>query len=504
VSRPESSRSRRIKNHKPQCTNVHEDLGFLIQRRDRTLWTDTNYIVIYLSFEGIGDDMFSNEESFTSGFVDSVSDILFRLNYTDQAILWKEQIDNIKTFKHLSMFITQFIVKFPNKKIVLIIDEVDRSSNSQIFLSFMGMLRYKYLQTDSGFDSTFQSVILGGVHDVKTIKLKIAPDSSGKMNSPWNIAVDFNIDMTFHPKEIETMLTDYVEETKADMNIPAIAEKIYYYTSGYPYLVSKICKVNDEIIIPLKEQLTWDEYDIDKAFKYLVDESYSTTLFDNIIKNLENNSDLYKFVFKITINGILFTYNINEPVTYLALQYGIIKNDNGICSIHNRIFEQRIYNYMIAKTIVAEKNVTFPESYGQYYVHDELNIPFILERFQRFMKENYLKKDNKFIEREGRLIFLSFLKPIINGKGFDFKEPAVGDERRVDIVVTFNDKRYVIELKNWYGDHYHQKGLKQLSDYLDNYSLKKGYLLIFNFNQNKTFKTETISFEDKELYAVWV
>ena len=114
------------------------------------------------------------------------------------------------------------------------------------------------------------------------------------------------------------------------------------------------------------------------------------------------------------------------------------------------------------------------------------------------------QKDEKFLEREGRLLFLAFLKPIINGKGFDFKEPNVADERRMDIVITCNNKRYVVELKRWYGPKAHQEGLQQLSDYLDIYSLKKGYLLIYDFRKNKDYTQETITFQDKQIFAVWV
>jgi len=46
----------------------------------------------------------------------------------------------------------------------------------------------------------------------------------------------------------------------------------------------------------------------------------------------------------------------------------------------------------------------------------------ILQRFKQFMKEQYSSKDQEFIEHHGRLLFLAFIKPIINGRGFDFKE----------------------------------------------------------------------------------
>jgi hypothetical protein len=89
-------------------------------------------------------------------------------------------------------------------------------------------------------------------------------------------------------------------------------------------------------------------------------------------------------------------------------------------------------------------------------------------------------------------------------RDFEFKEPNVADERRMDLVITYQQQRHVIELKRWYGPKAHQEGLQQLSDYLDAYSLKQGYLLIYDFNQNKEYKQEEIRFQDKQIFAVWV
>ena len=59
--------------------------------------------------------------------------------------------------KHLSKEITNF-VKEAEKEVVLLIDEVDKSSNNQLFLSFIGMLRDKYLARNNEEDITFKSV----------------------------------------------------------------------------------------------------------------------------------------------------------------------------------------------------------------------------------------------------------------------------------------------------------------------------------------------------------
>ena len=56
---------------------------------------------------------------------------------------------------------------------------------------------------------------------------------------------------------------------------------------------------------------------------------------------------------------------------------------------------------------------------------------------------------------------------------------------------------YIIEMKIWHGDAYNTRGEKQLSDYLDYYHLKKGYMLSFNFNKNKQPGVQEILLGDK-------
>ncbi|MCF6175582.1 MAG: hypothetical protein L3J71_07430 [Victivallaceae bacterium] len=119
-----------------------------------------------------------------------------------------------------------------------------------------------------------------------------------------------------------------------------------------------------------------------------------------------------------------------------------------------------------------------------------LNITLILERFQLFMQEHHSSKDNSFLEKNGRLLLMSFLLPIINGKGFMFKENVTAEDRKMDLVITYHDQRYVIELKIWRGEKYLSEGLEQLCDYLDSYSLNEGYMLIYNFNKNKQYDTK--------------
>ena len=70
-----------------------------------------------------------------------------------------------------------------------------------------------------------------------------------------------------------------------------------------------------------------------------------------------------------------------------------------------------------------------------------LNIKKILLRFQQFMKEEYSSNNERFLETHGRMLFLSFLTPIINGIGFAFKEVQISEEKRLDVVITYNSNK---------------------------------------------------------------
>ena len=477
-------------------------LSLLAQRLNKR----DDYVALRITFEEMDPEGCGKQKQFISEILMMILSGLDFLGLTEAASFVEEQIGHVATIPELSRFITKFIRDaLAGKSVVLLIDEVDKTSDIRFFPTFLGMLRNKYLQRLEGHGHTFLSVALAGVHDIKTLKAAIRPEEERKYGSPWNIAVDFKVDLSFSPLEIEDMLADYSREQGIRPDIPAIAGKLHYYTSGYPYLVSKLCKFIDEDIVPQREDKNWFTADVETAFKMIADEGYTTTLFDSLGKNLENNPELYDLIFRIVINGESFTFSIIDPTIHLAHIYGIIvPSEQGLCRIHNRIFEQRIYGYMISKFLRKERD-RIEEFWGtEFLLPDGLNLEVILQRFQEFMKEHHSNRDDKFLEREGRLLFLSYLRPIINGKGFDFKEPNVADERRMDIVITYGRKRYVVELKVWRGAEYHHRGLQQLSDYLDIYSLKAGYLLIFDFSRGKKYKQEWIELKGKRIFAVWV
>jgi hypothetical protein len=463
-----------------------------------------NYAVFNISFEGIGDTYFVDEQKFSSVLLSLFSD--YAHESAPEIKDWlKETASKVNNFEGLSNFITEICAK-TNKKVVLLIDEVDKSSNNQLFISLLGLLRNKYLERRR--KPTFHSVVLAGVHDVKSLKLKLRQDEEKTLNSPWNIATTFKVDLNLNPSEIKAMLDDYAEEQSVVMDSQRIAEKLFYYTSGYPYLTSHLCKLIAEDILHNKETKEWTENDVFQSFQLLLQERNNSN-FDTLIKNLREYPELYQLTFSIVVEGISYLYNENNATINLGVLHGIFaKSSEGKLMIHNRIYRELVSDMMVSEW--RTKNAADPKNYlegfdgiNQYRLpNNALDMQQVMEKFQTFMRLQYSKKDHDFLERDGRLIFLAYLRPIINGAGHEFKEPQISEERRLDIVITFHQHQYVAELKIWHGQAAHEKGLLQLADYLDRLGLDTGYLLIFDNNKRKNWKKEWEEVNGKRIFSV--
>jgi hypothetical protein len=465
------------------------------------------YIIIPGSLEDFGEETFKTEKNFSNAFLTMLNNII---KFQDNALSnFIKNIKEINTLQELSLKITDICLN-SNKEIVLMIDEVDKAASNILFLDFLGVLRDKYNKQKIGIDKTFKSVILAGVHDVKNLKVHIKErrmltEKEAKLidkttyNSPWNVAEDFKVNMSFDPKDISTMLIEYENDYNLGINIEEISNEIYDYTSGYPYLVSKICKVIDEEL-----NKEWNKDQIQMAVKIIVNNK--NTLFDSLIKNIESDIILYKLIEKIILLGDNVEFNIYEPHINKAFMYGILKrSSDNRAIIHNKVFELIIYNYMVAKNSIQSKSIVNYEFMNQFLNTDKtLNMEKILEKFQDLMEEEYRDETQEFVEKEGRLLFLMFIKPIINGVGFYDVEVETRTNKRMDIIITYNNKRYIVELKKWYGKKYENKGYKQLVEYMNIKKIANGYMLMFDFRKNKKYTKKWIEVDGKKFLEIIV
>jgi len=450
------------------------------------------YLPIFSRFEGWDNKDFESAERFCPRLL---QDIIEFINHctSDYIGLFDEKVKEVADFNTLFR-VLDYIISKTGKKLVLFIDEIDRTSNNELFLNFLGLLRDRYIAAKAGFNITFHSVILAGVTDIKSLKQKVRPDSDHRKNSPWNIAVDFKVDMSFSPTDIETMLVDYVTDTGIQMDTKAISERLFFWTSGYPFLVTYLCKMVAEDIFPETQETVWEVKHIDQAAK--IASKANNTLFDVLFKNLNSYDELYKLIVGIVLGNEECDFDLQNEVVGLAYMYGFITcNTKDKVRIHNKIFTERITNYLVSRA--GTDNILKPTNLEEsYYIKEDgrLDFDLVMTSFQEVIRKKYSKDDfiksDEFLHNSLRILFLVFLNPIINGHGHSFKEVEIGAEKRLDIVVTFADEIFVVELKIWYGPKLHEQGKQQLRQYMQSLNITKGYMLIANKSKSKSFKRE--------------
>ena len=468
----------------------------------------SEYDVIALDFQDVTDADFISESAFTKALCQVICDTRdsMQIPVPDAFYDAFQELANEKRDVRLGDIFRLFDrwCKENRKRIVLIIDEVDTAANNQVFLDFLGKLRSNYLKRLKNPNYlTFQSVILAGVTDVKHLKSRIREDDSQKVNSPWNIAADFDIDMSLPEAGIKGMLDRYEEDHRTGMDTGMIAKQIREYTNGYPFLVSRICQIIDKKLVPsafrsLEE--AWSVYGVDEAVKRILSED--NTFFDSVMGKLENYPELKGQLRRLLLRGETIAFLPDDEEQKQLRMYGFIRNEHNRIAVDNRIFEMRLYNYFIGEGSRNSRLAQDAAASRSAFVAEDgwMDVPKIMEHFIAEYNRIHGDRPQRFLEEEGRERFLMYLSPIINGTGTYSIEEQTRDHNRMDVVVHYLGWRYVIELKIWRGERYHQKGEEQIIGYLDYFGLDTGYLLSFNFNRKKKPGVERVKIGSKTVY----
>ncbi len=255
--------------------------------------------------------------------------------------------------------------------------------------------------------------------------------------------------MSFSPDDIEGMLAEYETDYETGMEIGRMAQLIYDYTSGYPFLVSRLCKILDETLIKggnvASEREAWTKEGVLQAVQLLLAEK--NTLFESLVNKLNDYPELKRVLYELLFTGRNVAYNPDDEATDIARMFGFVKVCGGNVVIANRIFETRLYNMFLTAEQMQGTD----------------------------MYKAALQDKNQFV-KNGRL-----------------------DMEQTDVIVDYHGEQFVIEMKIWRGAAYNTRGERQLLDYLEHYHLDVGYMLSFNFNKNKKTGIRRVRLGEKVL-----
>lgn len=164
------------------------------------------------------------------------------------------------------------------------------------------------------------------------------------------------------------------------MNIEEMSGLLYSYTSGYPFLVSRICKLMDEIVTVSEKRVVGREQSYEAVFGDSVGQEISSALtkegfleavkilaFEknplSLVNKLADYPELGKMMRSILFAGDSIPYNSGNHVIDIESMFGFIRNDHGTVAIANRIFETRLYDLFLSEQevnsrIFKEGNIT--------------------------------------------------------------------------------------------------------------------------------------------------
>lgn len=110
-------------------------------------------------------------------------------------------------------------------------------------------------------------------------------------------------------------------------------------------------------------------------------------------------------------------FSNSNPTISLAAMYGIVKQSTQGVVVSNKIFEIVICDYFITKDEEELRNIRGVLQ-NDVVLSGRFDMELCLRKFAEHYTELYNENDANFLEWHGRMLFLSYLKPLINGQGF--------------------------------------------------------------------------------------
>ena len=332
-----------------------------------------DYVVVSMDFQGISTAEYQDESAFVKAFKRMFIEALEENESKPKEL--KAAMESLKNSEQSTLsemfHLLSEICKVSPQPVVMMIDEVDTVSDNQVFIDFLAMLRRDYIRRRK--KPVFHSVVLASVYDIKNLRLKFRMDEEHRYNSPWNIAADFDIEMAFSVKQIENMLLEYEKDNHTGMDVAEVAEEIFEYTSGYPYLVSAI--MDEKLLCAdtfVNGNNLWKKEGVMEAVKKILQSNIP--LFDNMVKQLDTYSDLRKMIEDILYQGKQISFSPAEKSINLGLMFGFFKEEGGHVAVANRIFEMYLLNLFIAEESLRSDMFLYGQSSkNQFAVEHQFN-----------------------------------------------------------------------------------------------------------------------------------
>ncbi len=383
-------------------------------------------------------------------------------------------------FRHLDRLLTP-------QKFVLIIDEFDGIPQAALS-DFLHTLRHIYI---AGKPRCPHSV---GIIGVKSI----AQLNYDRSISPFNIQDEFHLP-NFTLEQVQELLGQYTDEV-GQVFAPEVVAAIHKQTAGQPVLVNRFAQIlTEELDIPKSEPLTMAHFS--EAHTQLLHDR--NTNIEHLTTNIRRNPRFESVLMRIMERDEGVDFNMDDDIINELATYGVIKKStDGMCEILNPIYLYRILRTF--KPIVNGLEDQYvpgggPEEFLNYITPaGYIEMESLLDNFRDFIARagfKILQVPDTPQESVGRHLLLAYFDQFVKViGGFMHIEVQTG-RGRMDIIITHNHQKYIIETKIWRGDNRYQAGKKQLVAYLRSEDVTSGYYIVFDHREDPEPRVETETIE---------
>ncbi len=371
----------------------------------------------------------------------------------------------------------------PFKRVVLLIDEFDGIPQT-VVSDFLYTLRQIYLSDE-----------MHCPHSVGIVGVKsIAQLDYDRSVSPFNIQDEFKLP-NFTLEQVQELLQQYTDEVGQTF-APEVIESIHKQTAGQPFLVNRFAQIlTVELDISKTEPITIAHFS--KAHSKLIRER--NTNLTHLVTNIRRDKQFETLLMRIAsydkgIPFILYNDHISELATYGVIAEGT----DGMCEIVNPIYQQFIIQ-IFQPLINGLENEYFPENtdpdLSDYLTPDEqIAMTRLLDNFKDFIARagyKILQVPETPQEFIGQYLLYAFFDQFVRTVGGAmFLEVPTG-RGRMDLLITFKQRKYIVETKIWEGQHRYCAGKQQLAAYLKLEGSPEGYYVVFDHRREPDLQVET-------------
>jgi hypothetical protein len=384
----------------------------------------------------------------------------------------------------LQQFEAIFTHKYLDKPLILILDEFDALTDDAIG-GLVNVFRNIYIQR-------FEQTGVGNayaLHGVALIGVRAVLGVENQSGSPFNVQRSLHIP-NLTEAEVNEMYHWYERESGQEVT-QAVIDRVFYETRGQPGLVSWLGELLTETYNETPEQpLTVKHFE--RVYNLALHALPNNNLLNIVSKARQ---EPYKAtVLELFRTEKETTFRYEDPQLNFLYLNGVIDweeqpGEQGlVIKFPCPFVQKRLFHYFAGEIAYTGGRLYDPfEDLSDTITEDSLNVPILLRRCETYFRENrtWLFKDAprradlRLYEAVYHFNLYMYLAQFMRTyDGQVFPEFPTGNGK-VDLIIRYAGRRYVVEVKSFSTQHSYRKALGQAARYAQQLGLDEITLALF-------------------------